>query len=322
MKRTEQSAPFQIELEFVYGCNLGCKFCGLQGVKAGFTRHRFMEEDTLKEICTKIAASGWRSKILVSGHGEPMLHPKAIEFIKIIKQCLPNNHLYFVTNGTGITEQTLTELFNSGVDSLTVDEYTGIVHAERIRKYIMAIPNLIVNDWKTSEQKHVRERTVGKVGKKCLSILEPIEESLDKTRKLVNRCGSAFPKNDSRKNSKCSKPFREMFFDYQGNLLLCCNDFRREYIGPNIFDYDTIQKVWNHPSLEMYRKLLYKGCRCIFPCDGCDALSYRVGLLPDPLGKQQMPEWNEQDEAILKSISKNREDTRLRDWEVENEHCN
>ena len=158
------------------------------------------------------------------------------------------------------------------------------------------------------------------IREKQVTILEPIDLSTDKTRKLVNRCGSAFAKNHSRDHSRCAKPFREMVFDYEGNLLLCCHDFRREMLTGNISKYSTIDELWNNPTIEMYRKLLYNKCRSVFPCNGCDSMSYRVGLLPDKLGKEEMPAWTEQDSRIYSGLVKRTEDTRLRSYE--NEHNN
>ena len=315
MIREKQEAPNQIELEFVYGCNMGCSFCGLMGVMGGFTNPRFIAPATLHEIVSKIAQAGWKSKIIISGHGEPMLHPSVIALVQMIKSTLPKNHLSMITNGTNLTQETVIALFKAGLDNLAVDEYTKSDNADKVRQFIFNIPGLAVSDYRQKTECNVRDRLMGK--SRSVSILEPIDLATDKTRKLVNRCGSAFPKNMSKANSRCTKPFREMVFDYDGNLLLCCNDFRRECLTGNIFDYDSIDHLWNNRVIEMYRKMLYNGSRGMFPCHGCDAPSYRVGLLPDKFGKQEMPQWTENDQAIFDCMVKRTDDTREREYEKE-----
>ena len=315
MIRDKQEAPNQIELEFVYGCNMGCQFCGLMGVKNGFTQYRFVDTSTIEHISQKIQQAGWKSKIVISGHGEPLLHPEVVTLVRTIKTYAPNNHLSIITNGTGLTKDLMTALFTAGLDHIAVDEYTKSKNADQVREFVYTISGISVYDYRDSNEGNVRERLMGK--SKSVSILEPIDLSTDKTRKLVNRCGSAFPKDNTKRQSRCAKPFREMVLDYEGNLLLCCNDFRRECLTGNVNDYTTLEELWNNPIIEMYRKLLYNRFRGVFPCIGCNSMSYRVGLLPDKFGKQEMPEWTETDQNILNNLVKHTDDTRLREYEKE-----
>jgi hypothetical protein len=49
------------------------------------------------------------------------------------------------------------------------------------------------------------------------------------------------------------------------------------------------------------RKKLYHGQRDFGPCDGCDALSYRPGLLPDAKGKESYDKPSKSDLRNIKS---------------------
>lgn len=56
------------------------------------------------------------------------------------------------------------------------------------------------------------------------------------------------------------------------------------------------------------------------PCKGCNALSHRVGLLPDLLGKEEMPEPTNKVRKFAASVAENNEplcgdDWNTREWE-------
>jgi hypothetical protein len=53
--------------------------------------------------------------------------------------------------------------------------------------------------------------------------------------------------------------------------------------------HDGLNEVWQSNAMGAARTKLYHGQRDFGPCNGCDALSYRVGLLPDKYGKEKLP---------------------------------
>lgn len=74
-KKIVQQAPFTVLVEPTEGCNLGCSFCGLRGMREKGTKPwNFMSIKTAKRIASEIAKAGWRSKIVFAQHGEPTLN--------------------------------------------------------------------------------------------------------------------------------------------------------------------------------------------------------------------------------------------------------
>ena len=85
----KQYPPLLIEIEPTEGCNLGCKFCGLRGIREKGTKPwKFMTIETAKELAAKIRKENWKSRIAFCGHGEPTLNPNLLEIIKIHWQYL------------------------------------------------------------------------------------------------------------------------------------------------------------------------------------------------------------------------------------------
>ena len=51
----KQSPPYSIQIELNEGCNLGCNFCGLRGMREKGTQPWYrMKKETAKRIITEI----------------------------------------------------------------------------------------------------------------------------------------------------------------------------------------------------------------------------------------------------------------------------
>lgn len=289
---TKQEPPFKIEIDLVEGCFMKCDFCALHGLPEGFGTYKCMNRKTLVELCKKIRDAGWKSRIVIAGHGEPMKHPHIYECIKLIRKFLPDNVIFLVTNGYNINNDSVRELFESGLSNLSISEYTNFPAMKKIKKELKK--EFTVADWEDGFDKN-HTHLVAQI-----SIAAPFEyEKKNSTHKLINRCGVAFPPSHAKSDKRCAKPFRDMYVSYDGTLLICCNDFRRSLDLPTIFD-GTLDEVWNCEELQAARRVLYHDKRKFFPCNACDYPAYRVGLLPDKSGKEEMPKPKKSDYGVLR----------------------
>ena len=65
-----------------------------------------------------------------------------------------------------------------------------------------------------------------------------------------------------------------------------------------------IDYLWNTGAFMAARKKLLRGERDFGPCAGCDAVSYRPGLLPDAKGQVTLPALNAVDHhAIAEALA-------------------
>ena len=138
-----------------------------------------------------------------------------------------------------------------------------------------------------------------------ICLLPPIaEDDTNKmTRRLANHCGAAFPLDDSFNNKRCTFPFRELDVRWNGQVCLCCDDFRGEYPIANIHDM-PIEDLWNHPRFHAARVMLYNNDRRFRPCQGCTHVSVRVGFLPDKMGKKTLPPITPEIRRMAEDVSK------------------
>lgn len=304
-----QERPFSIQVEFTEGCNRGCGFCGLRGMREkGKEPFYFMTKETAERIADEIVRVGWNSRIIFSMHGEPTLNKNCVRLVKLFRKRLPKAVLSMMTNGYGIVhsndiEAKIAELKNAGLNDLIIDMYTPKDDGHQILEYI-------------KDNKGFEYEILGKgiplyssSHKKFRILFNPpiqTDEGAAINRHLCNHCGAAAPLDYSYDGKRCARPFREMTFRYDGSVALCCNDFRGEYPIGNILKRD-IDDIWQDKKFKAARILLYAGKRNFTPCLGCNALSHRVGLLPDQLGKETMPEPTKKIEEFAKSVSETSE---------------
>lgn len=321
----EQQPPFSIQVEFTEGCNRGCGFCGLRGMrKTGTEPYYFMSKATAMRIANEIEKIGWNSRIIFSMHGEPTLNPNWLNIIKFFRKKLPQATLSLMTNGHWLNlaqrrsdfTEAIAKIKATGLNDLIIDMYTANDDGHQIMNACVA--------------KEIPFQVLGKgiplysSGHSKFRILfnPPIQtdEGAAINRHLCNHCGAAAPLDFSFEGKRCARPFREMTFRYDGSVALCCNDFRGQYPIGNIMD-KPIEDIWQDKRFKAARILLYAGERSAFvPCKGCNALSHRVGLLPDLKGLQKMPQPTDKIRAFAASVAENNEplcgdDWNTREWE-------
>lgn len=305
----KQDPPYSIQVELNEGCNLGCSFCGLRGMRKNGTKPwKRMKRETAQRIVSEIQRVGWHSRIIFSMHGEPTLNLNVVRFIRMFRMALPNAVLSMMSNGYGIvhgfgdvddgftTTERVDKLKQAGLNDLIIDYYSAKGDAKTIEDAL-----------KSSEFKieHLAPKVPlysPRAGHFRVLFNPPIQKEGAINRHLCNHCGAAGPLDMSYQGKRCARPFRELSIRYDGSVAICCNDFRGEYPIGNIME-QSIEEIWYSKRFEAARILLYAGQRSFKPCLGCNALSHRVGLLPDGRGKQDMPEATEKVLRYAKKIS-------------------
>lgn len=303
MENYRQQPPFTVQIEPTEGCNLGCSFCGLRGMREkGTTPWYFMEVKTAYMIARKISEAGWTCKIIFAMHGEPTLNEKLFDIIATFRKFLPKNVFHIISNGYNFVHGGIEpidyceKLFEAGINHILLDNYSDNGDWSKVVKSVGdAYKIYYLGKDKTPMFRADSNRDI--------IVLPPIVTTkISLVRNLKNHCGAAFPLDDSFNDKKCAVPFREMSFRYNGDVALCCDDFRGEYCVGNIKEYKTIEELWNCERFQAARVMLYNGKRCFRPCQGCSSVSMRVGLLPDKLGKDTLEPISEEIEEFCKYV--------------------
>lgn len=293
-----QDPPFAIQLEPVEGCSLACSFCALQTLRdngaswatgkhgKNSTPYRFAEVAMFDRIAENIKRLGWNPRIEFAMHGEPTMHPNLDEIIGVMRRHLPKHYFLLTTNGSGLIRAGAVQaLFDAGLDTLAFDYYNHASWAPKVADILAeyACENLIYL-WKYPAQKegnpHHRWR-----GQRIV-IIADISANASGTHQLTNQGGNSG--KAAPLEQRCAKPFRELSIRWDGNVAICCDDWRGEYKVGNA--RDGLEHIWQHPRMQAARVALYAGQRsAVHVCSGCNVRTYRNGLLPDKYGKQKMP---------------------------------
>lgn len=283
--------PNTVQIEAVQGCNRHCSFCGTAGIDPTIKK---ADVKTIFHTCKLIRDAGLNCRILLAGHGEPTLHPEIVNIVRTIRKTLPKNMIHMFTNGTVIEKkpELVDELFAAGLNDLVFDEYSD----HRVGRFVRNDP--VCQKYRVVQQGKGTPLFANKNPKeKRICIVPPIDGA-DNTlsRSLNTHCGAGMEPPRIPYQTKCSIIFRDFFVRYDGNIAICCNDFRGEYFVTNILACKSFEESYFHKRLESARRFLMQNDRgAIHPCDKCTAKAIRPGLLPDARGQLTLKTPTEED---------------------------
>ena len=108
--------PMMLVLSFVYPCNAECPHCPYtnSNIRDTYKDAPFMSEAIFKKIAAE--AGPHHAYLRISGGGEPMLHPKAVELLCYAKEV--GCKIGLITNGSTFTEKSSLALLEAGVDMI------------------------------------------------------------------------------------------------------------------------------------------------------------------------------------------------------------
>lgn len=287
--------------------------CGLNGIRSplgeGPNVLKFMKASTaaclidrIKGANTQCSIDGralWHPRIEFAMHGEPSIHPDLLTLLEMFRKRLASDtHLMMTSNGAGFVKDptsTIDEALKY-LNVLAIDWYEGVKTVPRILDAYRGAHYV----WRYPEDNSSNPHRRRAPNEHDLVIVQDIEKASRGTHSVLNNhCGCGAPPNDSAQGKRCAKPFREMSIRWDGNVAICCNDWRGHFKCGNILTH-TLEEIWNGAALRAARKKLYRGERTFTPCLGCDALSYRPGLLPDHKGLLELPPACSKDDEAIK----------------------
>jgi MoaA/NifB/PqqE/SkfB family radical SAM enzyme len=322
-----QEPPFAVQIELVEGCNLRCPFCGLNGIRGKDNDYKFMKSDTLTSLIKQMVELKWNPRIEFAVHGEPTMHPDFVGMVKLVRWLAPKYSIMMTSNGGGLLKkpgpvELIKQLFDAGLNCLALDDYQHANIVPKIREAIKVTSN--AEHWQFGAD-NVYEYPADKKGnphgrhhRRSLVFIQAIDAATTGTHAhLNNHAGAGAPANDTAHGKRCAKPFRELSVRWDGNVAVCCNDWRGVYKCGNVAR-DGLDGVWNGTAMDAARRHLVRGEReALDPCRGCDAKSDRVGLLPDKYGKDEMPKPTRQSRSVALAAASGSPYTApvLREWE-------
>lgn len=274
------SFPKIIEFQFHNLCNANCIICPYSDVKE---RKGFMDELLFEQIITEV---GDKEILLIPYlNNEPFLDSSYCEKIKKINNYCPNAKIEISTNLSKVNEKVIQKLCELNIYELRISFFAySKVYYEKM------MPGLCYEKVWSNLEKILASDLKNKISKISITMIEHEylhASEFDNMKDLCTKNGIGFNKwgyldragNNTKfsnriykKNIKAceqKRPLERMHILYDGTVILCCQDWRREVVIGNLRN-NTIQDIWMGDRYQELRSKIYDEDRaCIELCKRC-----------------------------------------------------
>ncbi len=253
--------PSFIDLNTGEYCNRKCSFCPRYDSSLYPNQNLFMSLSLAKKMADDLYDLRFQGIINICGYGEPLAHPEICDIVRTLSKVA---HVEIVTNGDLLKLHLIKQLYESGLSQLVISAYDGPHQIPKFSK-------LMIESEISDSLFNIRKRWYSK------------EEGYGI--KLTNRAGILNNEMSNIELSRpCAYPHYSLTIDWNGDVLLCVQDWHKKLKFGNIFS-ESIESIWFSKRMNEYRKNLINGRSCAgSPCKSCDA----DGLV---FGKNHLEEW-------------------------------
>lgn len=288
---TRQFPPRVVILEPVEGCQWRCPSCAISAIRpaadagGSIPDARFMPPQIAAGVARELRALEWRdTRIMLSGHGEPTMHPDLPGLVRVVRDEHPSASISMLTSGMHLRDKPgpfarLMTLYESGVS------YIGItLHDLKMLDVVMEVSNLLARNgvriYRYPENPAGRPDQRVRKDVRILSFLDAprYDGPVDTLRR--NMAGSAGPLTAEMHRQSCSRPFQEMMIRWNGQVSLCQDDWRGQYRCGSVLTLG-VAGVWDSPQMNAARQYLARERRMLSLCRGCNSRVDKAGSLPD-----------------------------------------
>lgn len=253
-----------IDLNLTELCNRKCVFCPRTDEAEYPNQKLHMSLQLAEKMANELRELNYNGVIVLSGFGEPMLHPQLADLIRLFSDVC---RVEMVTNGDFLKEKQITDLVEAGLDYFVVSMYDG---PEQIERFTTRFQNAGVGTDKyiLRDRWHNEEDGFGL--------------------KLTNRAGTIHVGDQAPiDNAKpCNYTAYSLTIDWNGDLLLCVQDWNKKVKFGNA-NMERLTDMWHSRAYGTFRNKLMSGNRNCAPCNKCNT----DGTLH---GFNHVPAWNTQ----------------------------
>ncbi len=282
-----------LEIEVFSYCNRKCWFCPNTEIDRQ-SKNIYMDEKLYLRILQQLATIKYKNVISYSRYNEPLADRVILTRLRQARELLPDAKLHTNTNGDYINATYIEELFKHGLNSLKIQVYLNkdekfeddIVLEKLIKKASMiGLPYKIVESKKGLRH----EAKIEYPGMNISIYARNFERDGCSRGNLVDL------RRSYQRSSPCLSPFRNLYIDYTGKVMPCCNlrSDAPEHGAYIIGDANTqsLFQIYTTGSLVKWRKRLFDFGPKPIPCNNCSFslqkknLSYLIATSRIYMGK-------------------------------------
>ena len=240
-------------------CNRKCHFCPRTDPKIYRNQRVHISKETIQALSKELQNINYTGRVLWSGFGEPMMNPELLNLVRLLKNENPKVFQEINTNGDYLKgdKKEIDKLYDAGMDYIIISLYDGPEQLEQYKKLF---------------ETYDKSKYALRVSYYEISDFE----------NFTNRAGAVKINNENipkYRNNKCFIPFYKLQIDWNGDILVCCEDWFRLSKKLNTLNIKThtLKEIWESDFLNNYRKKLSKGDRSNPVCNKCNMHGEKVG---------------------------------------------
>lgn len=240
--------PTWIDLNVTELCNRRCVFCPRVNDDLYPNQPLHISDATIQSFVKGLDEIGFRGVVVLSGYGEPLLHP---DLPGVVRQLASSKwRVELVTNGDKLSVDSARRLFDAGLNYFVVSLYDGPEQIEHFNGIFAAagvgVDGYTLRDRWYDESQNFGLKLTSRVGN--VEVTKGITKTLD---------------------NPCFYTSYSMSLDWNGDVLLCVQDWDKRVKFGNVND-QSLFTIWTSPAIMKRRMALIRGDRCQSPCLKCD----------------------------------------------------
>ena len=298
--------PEVLRIETVGRCNYKCIHCSVPTGIGGANSRQVLSKEDFDYRVNQFFSNGYIPKVVVLYHGgEPLLNKELSYFISVLKK-MGINKVCTTTNASLLTEKRSTEIIESGLDEIRFSfdgktpeendyiringdffrDASNVKEFLRIRRKLGSkTPEVIMNNVQILDRNEIN------------SLKNSLNYSVDIPRYLTDYFLSEFDEieikssaaivypfheeskvldvieYESLKPTYCSRLFETITILSNGDVVICCNDLKGEFVLGNIYQ-ESIFEIWNGDKYDKVRMDFKKQKYCDL-CNNCNVVNPR-----------------------------------------------
>jgi len=266
-----------IEIETFSYCNRQCWFCPNKFIDR-HSENKYMSEENYLKILDNLSEIDYSGIVTYSRYNEPFADKIILKRLSQAREKLPKANLYTHTNGDFLTKDYIKELEKCGMNTIKVQYYLKENETFDKEKVLDNMKKQVIrfaNNYKVTQFRddYVEIKVLN-------DTIDIIYQAINFQNFACNRGGTLDIKKEYRRNMPCYIPFTNMYIDYSGNVVPCCNfrsdiEAHKNFILGNIAD-NTLAEIFSNTVITKLRRELVRYDVSIEPCASCDFGLYYI----------------------------------------------
>jgi radical SAM protein with 4Fe4S-binding SPASM domain len=252
-----------VQVQTINKCNRSCAFCPSEK----FPRQlKLMPLEIYQRVLTGLAALGFTGRFSPYLQGESLLDNRLPQLLSLAREALPRAKVLIQTNGDALTVEKGLALFGAGLHKLIINCYDDQAQVARIRGVVREMV----------QRRTDLQLVNGNLGRMIRPEQGPIRREIaidDKTwwqEDTAENWGGNIPgalPQPLRKS--CIRPFQQLYVHANGNVVLCCCDWKGEVVFGNVMEAN-LSEILSGPLPTRYRQNLARKNRQMKLCEVCN----------------------------------------------------